>query len=111
MVVPAPVATAFPPLKRRKTGQQCPINRRESDGGDEPLVLHGEPGDHHGNETLEHVASERENGGPLPSGPQHVRRTYVPAAYLPDVHAEGPPDQVPGRHGAENIAEQHEKNP
>ncbi len=25
IVVPAPVATAFPPLKRRKTGQQCPI--------------------------------------------------------------------------------------
>ena len=77
----------------------------------EPLVLGREPGNDYGDQPLEHVADEREHGGPLARGPEHVRRTYVPAADISHVHAQGPPDQVPGRHRAQNVAEQHEKNP
>src|SRR5215210_1683548 len=101
----------FPALETQEDGPAVPNHRGESDHCDEPLVVYDEPGNHHGHQSLEHVPGEGEHGGPLPGGPEHVGRADVAATDLPHVHAEGPPDKVAGRHRAENVAEQHEKNP
>src|SRR5215218_2941079 len=94
MVVPAPVATAFPPLKRRNRGQQCPITAAKATAAMSHSFCTA---------SLATATGTR----PLSMSPARVSA----AAHFPDVHTECHPDQVSGRHGAKNIAEQHENNP